>query len=778
MQHRTFTIVSALVVVFGGLTRDGLAETPAPVRDVLDRYCVDCHDVDGPKGNIDLASVSPQDVAAHPAVWEDVVRRLRGRQMPPAGKRRPDEATYVSIVSRLESALDQAWAEHPNAGRTDTIRRLTRTEYQNAVRDLLAVEIDASSLLPADDAGHGFDNVAAGNLSPTLLDRYITAAQKIARLAVGGPLRSPGGETIRVKPDVTQEQHVEGLPIGTRGGALIPYTFPRDGQYDVQVRLTRDRNEHVEGLHEPAELEVLLDRERVGSFTVKPPPDKDYQHVDDHLKVRLTATAGPHDLGVTFVKQPSSLLETVRQPYVARFNMHRSPRITPAVYQVTITGPLKDDGPGDTPSRRRIFVAKPKSVADEDSCAKQSLLPLMRRAYRRPVADGDLDRILPLYRQARQDADFDAGIEAALSGILVSREFLFRVEQDPAGVASHTAYRVSDIELASRLSFFLWSSLPDDELLTAAERGELHEPAVLAKQTRRMLADTRSRSLVTNFAEQWLNLRALDAITPDGRLFPDFDDNLRQSFRRETELLIEDVLRGDRSVLELIHSDHTWLNERLAKHYGIDNVYGTRFRRVTLDPATHRGGLLRQGSVLMVSSYATRTSPVIRGKWVLEKLLGSPPPPQPPNVPALEDNTVSASLPIRERLKQHRANPACASCHQLMDPVGFSLENFDAIGRWRTMDEGRPVDCAGGMPDGSRFDGVDGLEAAMLKRPEIFVGNLTEKLLTYALGRGVESYDAPAVREIVRKAQAQDFRFGALIEAVVASPPFQMRTSP
>jgi hypothetical protein len=776
MNHRRVAIAPAVLLLT--LTHAMAAERSPSLPSVFKKYCFDCHDADNSKGNLDLAAVSGQDVAAHPDIWEKVVRQLNGRQMPPAGKKRPDDATYADVIARLGASLDQAWAQHPNAGRTDTIRRLTRTEYQNAVRDLLAVDIDASSLLPADDAGHGFDDVASGNLSATLLERYITAAQKIARLAVGGPLRSPGGETIRIKPDVTQEQHAEGLPIGTRGGTVVPYTFPRDGAYDVQVRLTRDRNEHVEGLHEPAELEVLLDRERVGSFTVKPPADKDFQHVDDHLKVRMTVKAGPHDLGVTFVKEPKSLLETVRQPYLSRFNMHRSPRNTPAVYQVTITGPFADKGPGDTPSRRRIFLARPKSTADEESCAKQVLLPLMRRAYRRPVADADLDRILPLFRQARQDADFDAGIEAALSGILVSREFLFRVEHDPAGVAPHTAYRIRDIELASRLSLFLWSSIPDDELLAAAEHGELHEPSVLARQTRRMLADTRSRALVTHFAEQWLGLRTLDAITPDGRLFPDFDDNLRQAFRRETELLFDDVLRGDRSVLELIRSDHTWLNERLAKHYGIDDVYGTRFRRVTLDPAAHRGGLLRQGSVLTLSSYATRTSPVIRGMWVLEKLLGSPPPPQPPNVPALEDNTVSASLPIRERLKQHRANPACASCHQLMDPVGFALENFDAVGRWRTMDEGHPVDCAGGFPDGSRFDGVDGLEAALLKRPEIFAGNLTEKLLTYALGRGVEYYDAPAVREIVRRAQAQDFRFGTLIEAVVASPPFQMRTSP
>lgn len=772
---------AAILLALCSLTfaRSGFGQAALATRDVLEQYCFNCHDADNPKGNLDLTAVSSQDVATHPEVWENVVRRLRGRQMPPAGKKRPDEATYVRVTSELEASLDAAWDQRPNSGRTDAIRRLTRTEYQNAIRDLLAVDIDASTLLPGDDAGHGFDNVTLGNLSPTLLGRYITTAQKISRLAVGGALASPGGDTIRIKPDITQEQHAEGLPVGTRGGTLIHYTFPRDGEYEVQIRLTRDRNDQVEGLKEPADVEMLLDRERVHSFTVKPPADKDYQHVDDHLKLRLTVKAGPHDLGVTFVKESSSLIETVRQPYVARFNMHRHPRTAPAVYQVSITGPFKDAGPGDTPSRRRIFVSRPTSAADEESGARQILLQVMRRAYRRPVRDADLDRILPFYRDARRGGGgFDAGIESALSAVLVSREFLFRVETDPADVATHTAYRVGDVELASRLSFFLWSSIPDDELLAVAERGELHDPAVLSKQARRMLADPRASSLVTNFAAQWLNLRSLDAITPDGRLFPDFDDNLRQSMRRETELALEELLHDDGSLLGLIQSDHTWLNERLAKHYGIPNVYGARFRRVTLDPASHRGGLLRHASVLTVSSYATRTSPVLRGKWVLEKLLGTTPPPQPPNVPALEDNTVSVGLPVRQRLVQHRANPACSSCHELMDPPGFALENFDAVGRWRTLEEGHAVDASGGLPDGSTFTGVDGLEAALLKRPELFARALAEKLLTYALGRGVEYYDAPAVREIVRKSAAKDYRLSALIEAVVASPPFQMRTSP
>ena len=761
-----------------------LAVSAEPERSLIGKFCVSCHDADEPKGGLNLAAVMADNVDRHPLVWEKVVRRLRARQMPPAGELRPSEATYAAVVTQLENALDQAAATKPNPGRTETLRRMNRTEYQNAIRDLLALDVYAATWLPADEVSHGFDNVTVGELSPTLLERYITAAQKISRLAVGGASRSPGGDTIRVKADITQEDRVDGLPLGTRGGTLIRYSFPQTGDYELQIRLARDRNEHVEGLHEPHEFILLLDREQRATFTVKPPPGRvDFQHVDEHLKLRLTVQAGPHDLGVTFLKQPSSLIETLRQPYNSHFNTHRHPRLSPAVYQVSITGPFNAKGPGDTPSRRRIFVAPPKSPAEDAACAKQILSTLLRRAYRRPINDADLERIWPFYLDARNDdarndAGFDAGIESALSAILVSREFLFRVEQDPPGIAPRTPYRISDLELASRLSFFLWSSLPDDELLAVAERNELRRPEVLARQTRRMLADPRSESLVTNFAAQWLYLRNLDSITPDGRLFPDFDDNLRQAMRRETELLFDEVLRENRSVLELLRPKQVWLNERLAKHYGIPNISGTRFRRVPLTPTSERGGLLRQGSILTVTSYATRTSPVIRGKWILENLLGTPPPPPPANVPALEDNSVSSTLPVRERLAQHRANAACASCHNLMDPVGFALENFDAVGRWRMLDEGQPVDVFGGLPDGSQFVGVSGLETGLLKRPEIFVGTLSEKLLTFALGRGLDPSDAPAVRAIVRRAQTDDYRFAALIEGIVNSTPFQMRTSP
>jgi mono/diheme cytochrome c family protein len=776
MNHR---LNCALVGLFSCAAFAVAAEPTAPgtVHTMVRKYCVDCHSPDVAKGGLNLAMLLPDDASQHPDAWEKVIRKLRARQMPPLGKPRPDEASYSAAVSGLEATLDHAAAAKPNPGRTDTVRRLNRTEYQNAIRDLLALEIDATALLPADEASHGFDNVTVGTLSPTLLDRYLTAAQKISRLAVGGAQRAPGGEMIRIRPDLTQEERVEGLPLGTRGGALLRHTFPQDGDYEVQIRLTRDRNEEVEGLREPHEFLLLLGREQVKSAVVKPAGSKGHDLVDAHLKFRLPVKAGPQELGVTFLKNPVSLRETARQPYTAQFNMHRHPRSSPAIYQVSITGPFSAAGAGDTPARRRLFVAQPKSVAEEESCAKQILAPLIRRAYRRPVSDADLAKPMEFFRDARKGSDFDAGIEAALSVVLVSREFLFRVEREPAGLAPKTPYRIPDLELASRLSFFLWSSIPDDELLAVAARGELHTPAVLAQQTRRMLADARSQSLASNFASQWLHLRNLDSITPDGRLFPDFDDNLRQAMRRETELLFEEMLRDDRSALDLLRADHTWLNERLAKHYGIPHIYGPRFRRVALAPDSPRGGLLRHASVLTVTSYATRTSPVIRGHWILGNLLGSPPPPPPPNVPALEDNVVFATLPVRERLAQHRANPACASCHDVMDPVGFALENYDALGRWRTREEGQPVDATGGFPDGSKFTGVAGLEQALLNRPELFVGTLAEKLLTYALSRGIETHDAPAVRQILRDAQADKFHFSAIVLGVVNSTPFKMRQS-
>lgn len=756
------------------------APPPAAVVTTLQRYCVECHDAELQKGDLNLQSLEKDDLTRHAGTWEKVVRKLQARQMPPAGRERPTERTYRTTVAALASALDLAAERRPDPGRTETFRRLNRTEYRNAIRDLLALEIDAAGWLPKDDASHGFDNVGAGTLSPTLLNRYLAAAEKISRLALGTPQRAPGGETFRAPPDLTQEEPVEGMPAGTRGGLLVHHSFPRDAEYEITVRLTRDRNEEVEGLRERHELVVLVDREPVRTFPIAPPTDRNFDRVDAHLKVRLPVQAGPHEVGVTFVKNPSALLETRRQPYRARFNMHRHPRLGPAVYQVSINGPYDAQGPGDTPSRRRILGDPGTVRANEEDEARAGRLlgGLLRRAYRRPIQPSDLQGPLDFFRRARAEGGFEAGMEAALTAVLVSPEFLFRVERDPAGLAPGTVYRVGDVELASRLSFFLWSSLPDEPLLAAAERGELRRPAGLERETRRMLADPRATNLAVNFADQWLHLRNLETITPDLRLFPDFDDNLRQAFRRETELHFETLLREDRSVLDLLQADYTFLNERLAQHYGIPHVQGSWFRRVALDPGSRRGGLLRQGSVLTVTSYATRTSPTLRGKWVLGNLLGTPPPPPLPNVPALRDATVAAGLSVRERLAQHRADPQCASCHDLIDPPGFALENYDAIGRWRVLEEGRPIDAGGGLPDGSRFTGVAALEAGLRQHPEWFATTLTEKLLTFALGRGLTPADGPAVRRIVREAAQDRFRLSAILLGIVRSPPFTQRKAP
>lgn len=779
-------IWSAILVVVATV-RVGFAEEPAPARgesvgsrvgEFLKQHCIDCHSGDEATAGFSLDSLSINEFSQHAENWEKVVRKLAARQMPPAEMPRPDEKSYDEVVSVLTTSLDRIAAENPNPGRTDTFRRLNRTEYQNAVRDLLDLQVDVSSLLPPDESSHGFDNITVTDLTPTLLNRYISAAQMISRQALGRAASAAGGETIRVRPDITQDTHLAGLPLGTRGGTLIPYHFPQDGEYEVQVWLMRDRNEEVEGLREPHELEVLLDRERVGGFTIKPPAKgESNKSIDENLTLRIRAEAGTRDIAVTFRGKPMSLLESERQPLNVHYNYYRHPRLGPAVYQVSITGPFDAAGPGDTASRRRILICKPASPDDEVECAKKILANLTRRAYRRPVGEEDLNAPMEFFRQGRDEGGFEAGIESALAAVLVNPNFLFRIERDPPGVTPGTAYRISDVELASRLSFFLWSSIPDDELLDLASEGELHRPDVLEKQVKRMLADERSRSLVTNFAGQWLYLRNLDSITPDMRLYPDFDDNLRQAFREETERFVESVVREDRSVLDLIDADETFLNERLAKHYGIPNVYGSRFRRVELDDESPRGGLLRQGSILTVTSYATRTSPVIRGDWILKNLVGAETPPPPANVPALDDNTVSAALPVRERLAVHRANAACAVCHDVMDPVGFSLENFDAVGRWRDLELGEPVDASGGFPDGSEFVGVTGLEEAILQRPELFVSTLAEKLLTFALGRGVESYDAPAIRAVLRTAKQDDYRFSSLILAIVKSSPFQMRTA-
>lgn len=728
-----------------------------------------------------LAQADLAKPGAQPELWEKVVRKVRTGVMPPPDAPQPSEGGRRTLLTFLETSLDTSWAARVNPGRTESLRRLNRTEYQNAIRDLLALDIDAGALLPADESGHGFDNVNVGDLSPTLLNRYIAAAQKISRLAVGTTQSSLHEDTISLPADLTQEDHLPGLPLGTRGGVSTTYAFPQDGEYEIRISLMRDLAGVISGLREARshEMLVLLDRQPVETFTISRATVGSEILNEKPLKARIAVKAGPHDLAVTFVKEGSSLIETPRQPTESRFNDRRHPRTAPAVDRIAVTGPYAAKGAADTPSRRRLFVCRPTAPrkAEEGECASTILSTLMRRAYRRPIQKAEVEGPLAFYRKGRAEGDFDAGITMALTAVLTNPAFLFRVETDPEKASVNGVYRVSDLDLASRLSFFLWSSIPDEELLDAAVQGRLSsQPGELERQTRRMLADRRSFNLATNFAGQWLRLRNIDAVAPSGNLFRDFDDNLRQALRRETELFFDSVVREDRSVRTFIKADYTFLNERLARHYGIPNVYGSRMRRVTLSPESRRGGLLRQGSVLSVTSYATRTSPILRGVLVLRNIVGAPPATPPPNVPALDESTMAANLPMRERLAAHRSNAVCASCHKTIDPVGFSLENFNAVGQWRDLEvEDRPVDASGALPGDKEFRGIDGLESALLRRPELFVAALTENLMTFALGRGLEYYDAPAVRKIVSDAGKNEYRFSSLILGIVQSAPFRMR---
>ena len=765
----------------------------AEQRALLDRYCVTCHNDRLLTGGLtlDAAAVDVTDVAAHAEVWEKVVRKLRAGAMPPRPRPRPEPAAYAGFRAWLEAELDAAAAADPNPGRTETFHRLSRTEYRNAVRDLLALDVDVSELLPADDTSYGFDNIAGVlGVSPTLMERYLSAARRISRLAVASPVPSPTAETFRIASDLGQDRRMEGLPFGTRGGMVVDYNFPEDAEYVFEI--LPDGPLRIE----PHDLEVTIDGERIALLTVGKRPDPDdprglYTPQIEALEVRTPVTAGPHTVGVAFLRKTSAEPEGIRKLYLRPFTGEGSggdSRYQPYVESVTIAGPYESSGARPvegTPSRERIFTCRPaagdagtSAARDEAACARAILSTIARRAYRRPVTDDDVARLLTFFDRGRAAGSFDNGIEMALRRLLVSPEFLFRVERDPEDVAAGGNYRLSDLELASRLSFFLWSSIPDDELLAAAERGELGDARVFEAQVERMLADPRSEALVSNFAGQWLTLRNAAAVRPDEDEFPDFGEGLRQAFRRETELLFDSVLREDRSALDLLAADYTFVNERLARHYGIPNVRGSHFRRVALDDAA-RGGLLGHGSILTVTSYANRTSPVNRGKWVLENILGTPPPPPPPDVPELETAEGAEPLSMREAMEQHRANPVCASCHRLMDPLGLSLEPFDAIGRWRDRESGGAViDASGELPDGTPFDGPSGLKAALLRHPDRFVTTVTEKLMTYALGRGVEHYDAPAIRAIVRDAARDDYRLSALVKGVVRSTPFQMRRSP
>lgn len=753
------------------------AQEKAVLTGMVRQYCMDCHDAGAAKGGLNLEEALEGGIAGHPGLWEKVERRMGARQMPPPGKPRPGGADYQKSLLELQAALDGEAARQPDPGTVPAIRRLTRTEYRNAIRDLLAVEVEAAELLPRDESSHGFDNITTASLSPTLLNRYVSAAQQISRLAMGRPEPTPAVKVIRLAADRSQEEQVEGLPPGTRGGTLLRHLFSATGEYEIAVRLTRDRNEEVEGLKEPHQLEFLIDGGRMAEFAVKPPGGPDHSKVDADLKAKLVVPGGTREVGITFVEKGNSLLETRRQPYDTSFNVHRHPRRNPAVYQITITGPFGGGAAARTPSRELIFAGSPAAGADDNARATAVLGNLLRRAWRRPVAEAELAGPMRFYREARETGDFEAGIEAALGAILVSPRFLFRLEENPPGLERGTVHALDGPAMASRLSFFLWSSLPDETLLEAAVSGRLLEPAGLEREVRRLLADPKADALANNFADQWLQLRNLAGVSPDLRLFPDFDDNLRLAFREETTRFFGSMVKEDRRVVDLLQADYTFLNERLAKHYEIPHVKGSRFRRVTLQGPDRRGGLLRQGSILTVTSYANRTSPVLRGNWILDNLLGTPTPPPPPDIPALDDAVVDAALSMRERLAVHRADKSCAICHNLMDPTGFPLENYDAVGRWRDREGEVPVNATGGLPDGQEFSGIAGLEQALLERPALLARTLTEKLLTYALGRGLDHHDAPAVRRILMEAAPREYRFSDIVLGIARSYPFTHRKS-
>jgi len=751
---------------------------------IVRQYCVGCHNDTLKTAGLTLAAIDPANPAAHGEVWEKVIRKLRAGQMPPAGVRRPEPAALDALIAWLETSLDRAASDHPNPGRP-LLHRLNRAEYANVIRDLLDLEVDVTPMLPADDSTYGFDNIAdVLGVSPLLQERYLAAAERISALAVGDPRLSAGSTTYRVRQDLSQNQHIEGLPLGTIGGVLGRPTLPLDGDYDLQVRFMRTNTGAMRGLEYPHQLEIVVDGERIhlASFGGDTDLRALYQNptlasdaVDARLKVRVHLTAGPHEIGTAFIEKTNAASVDRLQPFLRSSDTMDTSGF-PHMDLLSITGPFNPSGPGDTPSRRRIFTCRPATAAQETGCATKILTTIGRRAYRRALSSAETEDLLRYFSSGRSTGSrFDAGIQMALRRLLASPKFVFRSEANPADLAPGAAYRITDLELASRLSFFLWSSMPDDELLDVASRGMLKDPATLERQTRRMLADPRSTALVSNFAGQWLYLRNLRSMVPDSNVFPDFDDNLRQALQRETELFFESIMREDRSVFDLLTADYTFVNERLAKHYGIPHIYGSHFRRVTVrDDA--RKGLLGKGAILAVTSQANRTSPVIRGKWILQNLVGIPPAPPPPNVPMLkEPGEQDRPLTMRERMAAHRNNPACASCHNVMDPLGFALENFDAVGAWREKDAGAPVDATGQFWDGTTIDGAVGLRQALLKRPDVFVQTMTEKLLTYALGRGLDYHDMPVVRAILRESSAHNYRFSSLVLGIVNSAPFQMR---
>ena len=771
---------------------------PDPQRALLDQYCVTCHNPRMKAGGLVLDGLDPAKAAESSETWEKVVRKLRTGLMPPPGRPRPEDATAQRFVSALEARLDSAAAVRPDPGRTETFHRLNRFEYQNVVRDILGVDVDVAALLPPDDAGYGFDNMAGVlRLSQSLMERYLTAARRIARVAVGSVPPTPVADTFPVSSDLPQYEHVEGLPFGTRGGTRVSYNFPRDGEYLVRAQfscalVSAGGCDPTAGFDDEHKLEVSVDGERVHVFTMPPSPrggaggfgkvatGKSVE--DTRWQVRLAVKAGLHDVGVAFLKLPS--YETTDYPRLRFIKPSYEGNMVPeglGIYQphlasVTIAGPFGSmGGPGDTPARRKIFTCRPASAAEETPCARTVLRSLARRAYRRPVTAADVDKLLAFYREERQGGNgFESGIEMAVRALLVQSDFLFRIELDPVAVKAST-YRLSDLALASRLSFFLWSSVPDDELLRVASAGLLKQPGAIDRQVRRMLADPRSSALARSFLPQWLQLRSLAVASPDD---PDFDEGLRAAMATETELFFDAIVRGDRPVMDLLTADYTFLNERLAWHYGITNVKGAHFRRVVLPADSPRRGLLGQGSVLTTTSHAIRTSPVKRGKWIMESVLGVSPPPPPANVPPLEEKSGGDAAPksMRERMAAHRANPVCAGCHQVIDPLGFALENFDQAGRYRTVDAStKAVDVSGTFPDGTGFKTLGDFKSRITGQPDRFASALTEKLLTYGLGRGLEPSDMPVLRAIVRQAAASNYRMSAIVLGITRSAPLQMR---
>jgi len=725
-------------------------------RSFLNQYCVTCHNERAKTAGLMLDKLDVERVGDSADIWEKVVVKLRTGMMPPSGARRPDRSVIDAFASTVETALDRAAAAKPNPG-TTALHRLNRTEYANAIRDLLALPIDSTTLLPPDDSAEGFDNVAdVLGVSPLLIQGYVAAATKISRLAVGDPEISADKATYRIPRGLIQADHIEGLPLGTRGGMLIKHIFPLDGEYDFRIARSGVGVAQT-SVGGDEELEITVNGERVYVVGRSSPRD-----------IRLQMKAGPQSIGIAVLKKRNARgVDDLYDMYAA----------TLGVSTVSITGPFNPDGPGDTPSRRRIFVCRPAGAGDELPCAKQILRTLARRAFRQPVTDSDvaMETLLTFYQAGRAQGTFDTGIEHALARVLVDPRFLYRFEREPANLAAGASYRISDLELASRLSFFLWSSIPDDELLDIASQGKLMQPGMLERQVRRMLSDPRSEALAKNFGGQWLHLRDLNSAKPEA---DDFDENLRQSIRRETELLFESIVREDRSIVDLLNADYTFVDERLARHYEIPNIRGSHFRRVTLEKDDPRRGLLGKASFLLVTSAGNRTSPVSRGKWILENILGVSAPAVPASVPPLKENNERADgkvLSMRERMEEHRSNPSCASCHKIMDPIGFALENFDLTGKWRDVDEKTAVDASGVLVDGTRLNGPATLRQALVSRSDAFLTTATEKLLTYGLGRAVNYYDMPVVRSVIRDAARNDYRFSSIVLGIVKSSPFQMK---